>query len=113
LDLNSSVTVRINRSQYAFYDGLDIGPFCSFAFFRSNFSLNPLRLRPEQVKDLGCEIKSFDSKIYRMGGSFYVRFYNWDQKDLSNALEAAKRSFLVKEKVGPSAFFQDLKKVKI
>ena len=112
LAFDPSVSIRINRSQYAFYDDLDIGPFCSFAFFKSNFSLNPLRLKPAQVKDLGCEIKDFDGKKYRMGGSFYVRIYNWDEKALSTLLEAAKRSFLVKEKVGPAAFFQDFKKTK-
>ena len=112
LAIDPSVNVRINRSQYAFYDDLDIGPFCSFVFFKSKFSLNPMRLKLENVKDLGCELFSFEGKKYRMGGTFYVRTYNWDKKDLNTLLEAAKRSFLIKEKVGPAPFFQDFKKAK-
>ena len=110
LSLSPSITLRINRSQYAFYDELGIDrPFCSFVFFKSNFSLNPMRLRIENVKDLECDIFNFAGKIYRMGGSFYTRFYNWDKKDLTIALEIARRSYLVKEKVSPAPFFQDLK----
>jgi len=110
LAIAPTVRIRINRSQYAFYDDLDIGPFCSFAFFKSKFALNPMRLKSENVKDLNCDIFSFEGKTYRMGGTFYAQFFNWDVNDLNKAAEVAKRSFDVKEKVGPAPFFGDLKK---
>jgi hypothetical protein len=34
----------------------------------------------------------------------------YDQADLNKAFELAKRSFEVKKKVGPGAFFKDFKK---
>jgi hypothetical protein len=110
LGLSPSVRVRINRSQYAFYDDLDIGPFCSFAFFKSRFCVSPKRLNPADVKDLNCDIFSFEGKKYRMGGIFSVQFFNWDNQDLAKALEVAKRSLASSERVGPAPFFGDLKK---
>jgi hypothetical protein len=110
LTLGDSIKIKVNPRQFSFDDGSGLGPFFNIELGQSKIAMAPLRLTPKDLTAMGISFRDVTGKTYRMGGLVRVDLSSYDESDLSKAFELAKRSFEVKKKVGPGAFFKDFKK---
>ncbi|MBU1766512.1 MAG: hypothetical protein KJ648_00190, partial [Candidatus Omnitrophica bacterium] len=87
--------------------GIGVGPFFSIFPQKSKLTIAPLRLTPKDLLDIDCPFRDITGKKYTMGGLVRVACHKCDEADLGMAFDLAKKSFEIKKKVGPAAFFGD------
>ena len=110
LSLSNNIKIRVDARQFSFSDETDIGPFFNIEIEKKKVVVAPLRLIPKDLSEMGGPFRDITGKTYRLGGLVRVDCFECNETDLNRAFELAKKSFEVKKKTGPAAFFGDCKK---